>query len=133
MQLILSIALGGAVGAVARHVLAHRIALVFGHGSVMGIPVGILSVNIIGSFLMGMLVTGLALRFQLPEEARAFLAVGVLGGFTTFSTFSLEAALLIEKSQFGAAALYVGGSVFLSIAGLFAGIWLARSLFGVMA
>jgi len=130
MQMVLAIALGGAIGAVARHFIAHRIALVFGHTSVLGIPVGIMGVNIIGSFLMGVLVAGLAVRLQMSEELRAFLAVGVLGGFTTFSTFSLETVLLVERNQFAAAALYVAGSLVLSVLGLFAGMWLAKMVFG---
>ncbi len=122
MQMLLSIALGGAVGALARHFLAGRVAVLFGHG----FPYGTLVVNVLGSFIMGLLIITLATRFELSQEWRGFIVVGVLGGFTTFSTFSLETALLIERNELMQAALYVGSSVLFSIAALFIGLWLGR-------
>ncbi len=122
MQMLLSIALGGAVGALARHFLAGRVAGLFGHG----FPYGTLVVNVLGSFIMGLLIITLATRFELSQEWRGFIVVGVLGGFTTFSTFSLETALLIERNELMQAALYVGSSVLFSIAALFIGLWLGR-------
>lgn len=122
--MILAIGLGGAIGAVSRHFMAHRVALIAGHG----FPWGTLAVNILGSFAMGLLVTLLAQRYAPSQEVRAFLVVGLLGGFTTFSAFSMEVALLIERNTWGLAALYVGSSVMLAITGLFAGIWAARAL-----
>jgi fluoride exporter len=123
MQMILSIALGGAMGAVARHFLSYRIASLFGHG----LPYGTLAVNVLGSFFMGVLITLFAERYALSQEMRAFLTVGLLGGFTTFSTFSLETALLIERNALGLAALYIAASVLLAVGGLFAGIWAGRA------
>lgn len=122
MQMILSIAAGGALGAVARHFLSHRIALLAGHN----FPYGTLGVNILGSFLMGMMITLFARKFNLSQEIQAFLTVGLLGGFTTFSAFSMETVLLIERHQMGQAALYVSASVLLAVGGLFAGIYLGR-------
>lgn len=124
MKMLLSIALGGAVGAVARHFLASRVASVFG----TGFPYGTLMVNVIGSFIMGLLIITLATRFELSQELRGFIVVGVLGGFTTFSAFSLETALLIERNELMQAALYVGSSVLFSVLALFIGIWLGRFL-----
>ena len=124
MKMVLAIGLGGAIGAISRHFMAHRVALIAGHG----FPWGTLAVNILGSFAMGLLVTLLAQRYAPSQEVRGFLVVGLLGGFTTFSAFSMEAALLIERNTLGLAALYVGASVMLAISGLFAGIWAARAL-----
>jgi CrcB protein len=75
---------------------------------------------------MGLLVELMALRWSVSPDMRAFLTVGVLGGFTTFSSFSLDAALLIERGDWTPALGYVLGSVALSICGLFAGLWLMR-------
>lgn len=122
MNMILSIALGGAVGAVARHLLAGRVTHAFG----IGFPYGTLLVNVLGSLIMGLLIITLATRFELSQEWRGFIVVGVLGGFTTFSTFSLETALLIERNELMQAALYVGSSVLFSIIALFIGLWLGR-------
>lgn len=122
MHMLLSIALGGAVGALSRHFLAARVGHIFG----LGFPYGTLVVNVLGSFIMGLLIITLALRFNLSQEWRGFIVVGVLGGFTTFSTFSLETALLIERNEMMQAALYVGSSVLFSIAALFIGMWLGR-------
>ncbi len=124
MKIVLAIGLGGALGAMSRHFLAHRVAQVVGHG----FPWGTLVVNILGSFLMGLLVTLLAQRYAPSQEVRAFLVVGLLGGFTTFSAFSMETALLIERNTWGLAAFYVAASVMLAVSGLFAGIWAAKAL-----
>ena len=124
MQMILAIGLGGALGAILRHFMAGAITRWFG----TGFPLGIMLVNILGSFLMGFLITALATRFEASPEMRGFIAVGLLGGFTTFSTFSLETVLLIERGELMQAALYILGSVFLAVAGLMAGMWLARTL-----
>ncbi len=118
MKMILAIALGGALGAVGRHWAAHRLNEWIG----AGFPVGIMACNIIGSFLMGALVELAALTWSPSPETRAFLTVGVLGAFTTFSTFSLETVLLIQRGEAMKAALYVGLSVGLSILGLVAGM-----------
>ena len=124
MKLILAIAAGGALGAVGRHLLAHQISLFFGGG----FPLGILVCNVLGSFLMGVLVEGMALAWSVSLEMRAFLAVGVLGAFTTFSTFSLDAVLLIQRGDLGKAGLYIAASVMLSILGLMLGLQAVRSV-----
>lgn len=124
MQMLISIALGGAVGAVARHFLSARIMNLLGSG----FPYGTLVVNVLGSFIMGLLIMALATRLNISQEWRGFIVVGVLGGFTTFSTFSLETALLIERGTLMQAALYVGSSVIVSIGALFVGLWLGRMM-----
>jgi CrcB protein len=91
-------------------------------------PWGTLAVNVAGSFLMGVLTAWFALRTGMPQHLRFFLTTGVLGGFTTFSAFSLDVALMWEKGAFGPAAVYVLGSVVLSVAGLFAGMAAVRLL-----
>lgn len=91
-------------------------------------PVGTLAVNVLGSFLMGILAEYLALKAHMPQSWRLFLTTGILGGFTTFSAFSLDAALLYERGKPALAAAYVLGSVILSIAALFAALAITRSL-----
>jgi CrcB protein len=78
---------------------------------------------------MGMIVEASALRLNLSPELRSFLTVGILGGYTTFSTFSLDSALMLQKGQYGPAAVYILGSVVLSIFALFAGLWIIRSIY----
>lgn len=96
------------------------------------LPWGTLTVNVVGGLLMGLLTGWLALRSGVAQESlRVFAAVGVLGGFTTFSAFSLETLLLLERRQFGLAALYVGLSVLAAVGALFAGLMIARRAFGV--
>lgn len=128
MQTILAVGAGGFLGAVARHLLVSRIGQVLGPNGIAGLPVGILAVNILGSLLMGMLVSALALAWSPPAALRALLSVGVLGAFTTFSTFSLEAVTLIERGAWSQAAVYVLGSVLLSVLGLLTGLWGMRWL-----
>lgn len=115
---ILYVAAGGAIGAVGRWLLS------------AALPHGTLSVNIIGSLLMGVLIGLLARYGDGAANLRLFLAVGVLGGFTTFSAFSLEAVSMIERGEWAATAVYIASSVVLSIAGLFGGLWLIRTLLG---
>ena len=93
-----------------------------------GFPFGTLFVNALGSLAMGMIVEYWALRSGLPQPARLFLTTGVLGGFTTFSTFSLETALLWERGATATAAAYVAASVALSLGAMFGGLWLVRLL-----
>ena len=116
---VLSVALGGALGASLRFVVAGLMAR-------EGFPVAILVVNVLGSFVMGLVAVSL-LRAGLPQW-QPFLMTGVLGGFTTFSAFSLETMTLIERGAFGSAGLYVVLSVGLSVAALMLGVTLARSL-----
>ena len=93
-----------------------------------GFPLGTIFINAGGSLAMGMIVEYWALRSGLPQPARLFLTTGILGGFTTFSTFSLETALLWERGATAAAAAYVAASVALSLGAVFGGLWLVRLL-----
>lgn len=124
MKLIFAIAVGGAIGAVGRHVVGAQMLRLLGSG----FPWGTLTVNVVGSFAMGALVELMALRWNVGAELRAFLTVGILGAFTTFSTFSLDVAVLGERGEFFLAAVYMVASVVLSVVGLFAGLWLFRAL-----
>jgi CrcB protein len=124
MRLIIAIAAGGAIGSVARHYMSAQVARLAGSG----FPWGILAVNVLGGFVMGLLVEAMALRFQVSEAWRAFLTVGLLGGFTTFSAFSLDVVLLIERGQTAAALAYIAVSVIASVLALFLGLLLVRLL-----
>ena len=124
---VLLVFAGGGAGAVARYGVHLASVRAFGPA----FPVGTLSVNVIGSFLMGLAVAWLMGRTgTIIEELRLFLAVGLLGGFTTFSTFSLDAVRLWQAGEGGMAALYIGLSVVLSITGLVAGLAAYRTLAG---
>jgi CrcB protein len=90
-------------------------------------PAGTMTINVIGSCLMGVIAEYFAMRSQLPQQWRLFLTTGILGGFTTFSAFSLEAALLYERGRTGLALVYVVGSVILSIAALAAAMMVVRA------
>jgi CrcB protein len=122
MPNLLIVMLGGAFGAGARHLVGSLALARFGPG----FPWGTLTVNLAGGLLMGLLAGWLA-RAGGNEGARLFLAVGVLGGFTTFSAFSLETFLMIERGQYGLAAAYAGASVLGSVALLFLGLWVVRT------
>lgn len=124
IQLIAAVALGGAIGSVGRYLAGIGAGKLFG----VGFPWGTLIINIAGSFLIGVFVESFALRWDLPQAARVFLTVGICGGFTTFSTFSLESFLMIERGEFGPAAAYIGASVVVSILALFAGLQLIRTI-----
>jgi CrcB protein len=124
MKLILVIAAGGALGAVARHFVNNQVTAWFGDG----FPWGILTANVTGSFAMGLLIGLLELVWSPSQEVRAFVAVGFLGAFTTFSAFSLQVALLYERGQMALAALYIVASLALAIGALFAGLALVKGL-----
>ena len=121
---VLQVALGGALGAALRYATGLAILRLVGQG---GFPLAIIVVNILGSFLMGLFVVAAAHRGL--AHVAPFAMTGLLGGFTTFSAFSLEAVTLYERGDAGLAALYVSLSVAGSIAGLMAGLWLARGFF----
>jgi CrcB protein len=123
-NVLLAIAIGGGLGSLARHYLSTAIYAATGST----FPWGILAVNVVGGFAMGLIVELSALRLDLGAELRAFLTTGMLGGFTTFSAFSLDSALLIERGDWAGAGSYMVGSVVLSVAALFAGLWLIRAL-----
>ncbi len=121
---LLPVALGGALGASARYGVAAIMLRAMG----VGFPWGTLIVNVAGGFAMGLLVEALALRFSISPELRLLLVTGFLGGFTTFSAFSLETANMIERNAFGPALGYVLASVILSVGALFAGLMLGRAI-----
>jgi len=124
MGIVLAVAVGGALGSLLRYFLAGAIQPAWWPG----FPFGIFIVNVSGGVAMGVIVALGAVKFQMPQELRAFLTVGILGGYTTFSTFSLDSALLIERGAWAQAAAYVVGSALLSILALFAGMWIVRAL-----
>ncbi len=125
IQNIILIGCGGAAGAVVRALVGEAVLRAFGQG----FPAGTLVVNAMGSFAMGVLAVLLLERTADPRIF-AFLATGLLGGFTTFSAFSLDAAVLIQNERHAAAAIYIAGSVGLSILLFFAGSLAVRSWTG---
>ncbi|MEH6830781.1 fluoride efflux transporter CrcB [Sulfitobacter sp.] len=118
------VALGGAIGAACRYLMGVGVMRLAGPAD---FPIAVLSVNIIGSFLMGVFVVAAAQKGL--THLSPFVMTGLLGGFTTFSAFSLEAVTLMERGQIAAAGAYVGLSVALSIGGLILGLWIARGIF----
>ena len=122
MNMMFAVACGGALGAMGRHLISGQVMRWAGGG----FPWGTLTVNVVGSFFLGLLVEYLAQRWSATQEIRGFLVVGVLGGFTTFSAFSLDAVLLLERGSLTPAFAYIGGTVLLSIGGMFAGLLLFR-------
>jgi len=123
-QTILAVAIGGAAGSVGRYMAMS----VVGQWLGTGFPWGTLLVNVLGSFVMGVLVEMSALAWSPSPEMRALLVVGVLGGFTTFSTFSLDVGYLVERQQTAVAAIYAVASVALSVGALFLGLALIRQV-----
>jgi CrcB protein len=113
---------GGGLGASLRHAINVACAKCIG----TAFPWGTFIINITGSIAMGLIAGYLAFRGAASQPWRLFLMTGILGGYTTFSAFSLDTALLYERGALGLAAAYVLGSVVLSIAGLFAGLALVR-------
>jgi len=123
-SLPVAIAAGGALGALSRHYLAAWIMRATG----LGFPYGTLAVNVLGCFALGLAAELFALKLEAPQALRAFLTVGALGGFTTFSTFSLETVLLFERHQPWAAGLYVAASLLLAVGAMVAAMSLVRWL-----
>ena len=124
MQMILSIGLGGAIGAIGRYLAMGVVTQFLG----MGFPYATLFVNVVGSFILGLLIEGMALAWQVDATLRAFLVVGVLGSFTTFSTFSLDVVHLFERGQIWLALLYALLSVALAVLAFGAGMYLMRQI-----
>ena len=124
MYHFLFVALGGAVGASLRHLTSLLTLRWFGPN----FPWGTLTVNIVGSFLMGVFIELLARKFDSSQELRLLIATGIMGGFTTFSAFSLDVAVMWERGATLTAAGYVLASVMLSILALFAGLAVIRGL-----
>jgi CrcB protein len=122
-MILFLIALGGAAGSVLRYILGGRVQ----HFAPHGFPVGTLTVNVLGCLLIGIL-TRMFLNMETPGEWRGLLVVGFCGGFTTFSTFSIETVGLIEGGEYARAATYVAGSVLLCIMATFAGMAAAGAI-----
>lgn len=127
MNTLLAVALGGAIGAGARHLFNLQALRLFGPN----FPWGTIGVNIIGSLLMGVLAGLFAFKADLSPEWRSFLATGILGGFTTFSAFSLDAANLMQRGDMGLAVAYMGGSTAAGIGALFLGLFLVKAMLSV--
>ncbi|MCD6073729.1 MAG: camphor resistance protein CrcB [Rhodospirillales bacterium] len=121
---ILAVAAGGSLGSVARYLVA------IGFGKLLGpkFPWGTLVINVTGSLLIGLFIGLFAVRWSLPQAVRIFLVVGICGGYTTFSTFSLDSFYLIERGEVAAAAAYMISSVVLSVGAVIAGIQIVRML-----
>jgi CrcB protein len=126
MQSYFLVFLGAGIGGALRHGVNLSVARLFGPG----FPWGTLTVNVVGGFAMGLIAEWLALRAGAAwtQHLRLFLTTGILGGFTTFSAFSLDAVLLWDRGEGGAAVGYVLASVILSLAGLVAGLFIVRAL-----
>ncbi|WP_353234031.1 fluoride efflux transporter CrcB [Diaphorobacter ruginosibacter] len=117
---------GGGIGSALRHginLVSLRLL-----GAQFQYPLGTFCINVAGSFLMGLVIEYGALRSGLPQHGRLFLTTGILGGFTTFSTFALEIGLLNSRGETAAAALYAMGSVAVGLGALYAGMSLVRAL-----
>ncbi|MAQ78472.1 MAG: fluoride efflux transporter CrcB [Pseudomonadota bacterium] len=124
MKIILMVAIGGAIGAIARQQSNQLIMRIFGGE----FPIGTIFVNILGSFIMGLLFELFATKITLSDEWRSLIFTGVLASFTTFSSFALDVALLSERNEYYYALCYIGMSVVLSIGALFVGLWVMRGL-----
>jgi CrcB protein len=122
LKYVLLAAAGGAIGAAARYLINVLTLHLFGPA----FPWGTLTVNVLGSFIMGLFIALGALRFDFSGEVRVLIATGILGGFTTFSAYSLDFVTLFERKDYGLAAIYLAGSVGLSILALFAGLIIIR-------
>ena len=123
-KMLVWVALGGATGSVARYLMMSTVGH-FVHG---GFPYATLAVNVVGAFVLGSLIEIMALTWSPSPELRGFIVVGILGGFTTFSTFSMDTYYLFERGQYSAAGLYIAASVLLSVVGLIAGMALLRQV-----
>jgi CrcB protein len=124
MALTLWIALGGALGATLRHFMNIWIARMSGSD----FPWHTMLINISGSFVMGLLISFMELRWNVGNDLRAFLTTGILGGYTTFSAFSLDFAVLVERKAYTLAGAYAVGSVVVSLVAIFLGMAVARAL-----
>ena len=122
MKTMIFVALGGALGATCRY----GVQIATMHVGSGQFPWGTFTVNVAGSFILGVLAAVMTFTWSPSPELRAFLIVGLLGGFTTFSAFSLDVAVLIDKDRLSLAAVYLIGTVAISIVGLFAGLKLTR-------
>ena len=124
MKMLLMVAIGGAIGAVARQQSNQFIMRIFGGE----FPIGAMFVNVFGSFIMGLLFELFTSKITISYEWRSLIFTGVLASFTTFSSFALDVVLLTERNEYFNALIYIGGSVVLSIGSLFLGLWAMRGL-----
>ena len=124
MKVLLAVAIGGAIGAIARFQLSQSFIKSFSGDFIYNIMVA----NIVGCFLMGVCYEFMNLKLNVGLEWRAFFMVGVLGAFTTFSSFALDVFILVERGNFLNASLYILSSVVFSIVGLFVGIYIMRTI-----
>lgn len=123
LRQILLVAVGGALGSVARHLVGVVSLRLLGSG----FPYGTLIVNLVGAFVMGAFIEILARRFGGSTDLRLLIATGVLGGFTTFSSFALDTAVLFERGELVSSFVYVAMTLILGLAALFLGLGLARN------
>jgi len=123
-MIYLWVALGGAIGASGRFFVTSMVTRMVGHE----FPWGTVTVNVVGSFLMGAVISFMALKMNVGNEIRSFLTIGLLGGFTTFSAFSLDFATLVDRKEILTALGYAAGSVSLSILAIFAGLYFVRTV-----
>ncbi len=124
MTNLLLVAAGGAIGASFRHLSGIAALRLMGPA----FPWGTLFVNVIGSLIMGLFIAWLTKKSGVSNEIRLFFATGILGGFTTFSAFSLDVANLVERGEMSSAVVYGLASVLLSVAAVFAGLWFGRAM-----
>jgi len=124
MRIYLMIAIGGTLGCWARYAMTNLVQAIYGRD----FPYATLSINLLGSFLMGFLFIETLERLTVPPAIRAGILTGVLGGYTTFSTFEMETLLLVEQGEALKAALYVALSVGIGFLGAFGGAYIARNL-----
>ncbi len=124
LKLVLYAMAGGALGSGTRHLINVGMGRWLGPG----FPWWTFGINVTGCFFMGVLIELLALRFNSSNELRTFIATGILGGYTTFSAFSLDFVTLMGRQEHAAAAFYVLGSVALSLVAVYAGLWLIRTM-----
>ena len=120
---ILIVFLGGGFGAVCRYLFGVGVVQLAGPSRA---PLATFAINVLGSFLMGLLIGALARTAGVSDRWRVFLGVGVLGGFTTFSSYSLETVMMIERKAYGLASVYLIGSVLLGVLGLMLGLIIMR-------
>lgn len=123
MTNLLLVAAGGAIGASLRHLSGIAALRLFG----AGFPWGTLFVNVFGSLLMGLFIAWMVKKTGVSNEMRLFVATGILGGFTTFSAFSLDVANMIERGAMSSAFIYIAASVVISLVAVFIGLWFGRS------
>ena len=124
MKVLLAVAIGGAIGAIARFQLSQSFIKSFSGDFIYNIMVA----NIVGCFLMGVCYEFMNLKMNVGLEWRAFFMVGILGAFTTFSSFALDVFILVERGNFLNASMYILSSVVFSIVGLFVGIYIMRTI-----